>query len=107
MERWRGRSNGARICARASAGCRPIATAASASNSKSASSDGVEFAPMGHAEHHSELEGRVAAHFAASADLKRAAAQVLAAPIARAASLMATTLSGGGKVLACGNGGSP
>ncbi|OGA71838.1 MAG: phosphoheptose isomerase [Betaproteobacteria bacterium RIFCSPLOWO2_12_FULL_67_28] len=61
---------------------------------------------MGHAEHHSELEGRVAAHFAASADLKRAAAQVLAAPIARAASLMATTLSGGGKVLACGNGGS-
>lgn len=52
------------------------------------------------------LQGRVAAHFAASAELKRTAAQALAAPIAHAASLMAASLAGGGKILACGNGGS-
>ncbi len=57
-------------------------------------------------QHQAALEGRVTAHFAASADLKRAAAQVLAAPIARAAALMAASLQGGCKILACGNGGS-
>ena len=54
----------------------------------------------------SELSGRVAAQFAESAKLKLEAAQSLAAPIARASALLAETLRGGGKVLACGNGGS-
>jgi D-sedoheptulose 7-phosphate isomerase len=61
---------------------------------------------MGHAEQGAELTARVASHFADSARLKQAAAQKLAAPIARAASLMAAALAAGGKVLACGNGGS-
>lgn len=52
------------------------------------------------------LQGRVAAHFAESAQLKLAASPVLAAPVARAGLLLAETLRGGGKVLACGNGGS-
>jgi len=54
----------------------------------------------------SALAARVAQHFADSAQLKLAAAQALAGPIARAASLMAASLAAGGKVLACGNGGS-
>jgi D-sedoheptulose 7-phosphate isomerase len=49
---------------------------------------------------------RIAAHFAESANLKLAASQSLAAPIAQAAKLLATSLRGGGKALACGNGGS-
>ena len=49
---------------------------------------------------------RVAAHFNESAQLKLAAAQTLAAPIARAGELLAETLRAGGKVLACGTGGS-
>ena len=57
-------------------------------------------------QHQVALEGRVATHFAASAELKRVAAQALAAPIARAAALMVAALSAGGKILACGNGGS-
>jgi D-sedoheptulose 7-phosphate isomerase len=61
---------------------------------------------MGHAEQSAELTARVASHFADSASLKQAAAQSLAAPIARAAALMAAALAAGGKVLACGNGGS-
>ncbi len=61
---------------------------------------------MGHAEQNAELAARVASHFADSANLKLAAAQALAAPIARAVALMAATLAAGGKVLACGNGGS-
>jgi D-sedoheptulose 7-phosphate isomerase len=52
------------------------------------------------------LEGRVGAHFAESAQLKLAAAPLLAGPIARAAALMAQALRAGGKILACGNGGS-
>ena len=52
------------------------------------------------------LSARVSAQFAESAQLKLEAAQALAAPIARAAGLLAQTLKGGGKVLACGNGGS-
>src|ERR671930_2706373 len=52
------------------------------------------------------LVQRVAAHFADSAKLKREAATVLGEPIARAAILLAQALKAGGKVLACGNGGS-
>jgi D-sedoheptulose 7-phosphate isomerase len=52
------------------------------------------------------LSSRVAAHFAESAQLKLAASQVLAEPVARAGTLLAEALRAGGKVLACGNGGS-
>jgi D-sedoheptulose 7-phosphate isomerase len=52
------------------------------------------------------LSDRVAAHFAESAQLKLAASQALAAPVARAAALLAAALRSGGKALACGNGGS-
>jgi D-sedoheptulose 7-phosphate isomerase len=52
------------------------------------------------------LSARVRAQFAESAQLKLEAAGALAAPIARAAALLAETLKSGGKVLACGNGGS-
>jgi D-sedoheptulose 7-phosphate isomerase len=52
------------------------------------------------------LLGRVAAQFAESAQLKLAASQALAGPVARAGMLLAEVLRGGGKVLACGNGGS-
>jgi D-sedoheptulose 7-phosphate isomerase len=61
---------------------------------------------MGNAPPEGALEAQVAAHFADSARLKQEAAQVLAAPIARAGALMAACLRAGGKVLACGNGGS-
>lgn len=52
------------------------------------------------------LEQRVRAQFDASAAIKQRAAAVLAAPIARAVELMVASLKGGGKILACGNGGS-
>lgn len=52
------------------------------------------------------LSARVTAQFAESAKLKLEASQSLAEPIARAGALLATALRGGGKVLACGNGGS-
>ena len=61
---------------------------------------------MGHAEQSAGLAERIAAHFADSAKLKLAAAQPLAAPIARAVELMCGSLRAGGKILACGNGGS-
>jgi D-sedoheptulose 7-phosphate isomerase len=61
---------------------------------------------MGHADKSLDLASRVAAQFAESANLKLAAAQPLAAPIARAIELMVECLRGGGKILACGNGGS-
>jgi D-sedoheptulose 7-phosphate isomerase len=61
---------------------------------------------MGHAEQSAALAERVAAHFADSAQLKLAAAPALAVPIARAAAAMGAALQAGGKVLACGNGGS-
>jgi len=61
---------------------------------------------MGHAEQHAALVARVAGHFADSAKLKLDAVQGLADPIARAGALMAQALRGGGKALACGNGGS-
>ncbi len=44
--------------------------------------------------------------FADSIAVKQKAMEVLAAPIARAAAAMVETLRGGGKILACGNGGS-
>jgi len=53
-----------------------------------------------------ELAARVGTHFRDSANLKLSSAQLLAAPIARAASLMVDALRAGGKILACGNGGS-
>jgi D-sedoheptulose 7-phosphate isomerase len=52
------------------------------------------------------LEAQVASHFADSAKLKVDAAKVLSAPIARGIGLMAASLEAGGKILACGNGGS-
>jgi D-sedoheptulose 7-phosphate isomerase len=52
------------------------------------------------------LSARVAAHFAESANLKQLASKALAAPIAAAGILLAECLRAGGKVLACGNGGS-
>jgi len=61
---------------------------------------------MGHAEQAASLEAQVASHFADSASLKRESANLLSAPIARGAGLMAASLKAGGKILACGNGGS-
>ena len=52
------------------------------------------------------LSARVSAQFAESAQLKLEAARSLTAPITRASELLADTLKSGGKVLACGNGGS-
>jgi D-sedoheptulose 7-phosphate isomerase len=52
------------------------------------------------------IQSRIAAHFAESANLKLAAAQVLAEPLRQATELFVETLRGGGKSLACGNGGS-
>ena len=52
------------------------------------------------------LEQRVRAQFDASAAIKQRAAAALAAPIARAVELMVASLKSGGKILACGNGGS-
>jgi D-sedoheptulose 7-phosphate isomerase len=52
------------------------------------------------------LLARVAAQFAESAQLKLEASQSLGAPIARGGALLAGALRAGGKVLACGNGGS-
>ena len=52
------------------------------------------------------LEAQVAAHFADSAQLKLTAATTLAAPIASAVRLLVDCLESGGKILACGNGGS-
>jgi D-sedoheptulose 7-phosphate isomerase len=64
---------------------------------------------MGHADDsalQAQLEARVAGHFSASASLKSASAAVLSGPIARAIRLMTGCLGSGGKILACGNGGS-
>lgn len=61
---------------------------------------------MGHADQSAALAERIAAHFADSAQLKLAAAQSLAGPIAAAVEAMCVCLRAGGKVLACGNGGS-
>ena len=61
---------------------------------------------MGHSEPSASLEAQVASHFADSAKLKVDAAKLLSAPIARGIELMAASLKAGGKILACGNGGS-
>jgi len=61
---------------------------------------------MGHADKLDSLEARVASHFEDSARLKQASAKQLCAPIARAIGVMSASLKAGGKVLACGNGGS-
>jgi D-sedoheptulose 7-phosphate isomerase len=61
---------------------------------------------MGHAEQGASQEAQVLSHFADSARLKQESAKVLAAPIARAIALMSGSLQAGGKILACGNGGS-
>jgi len=61
---------------------------------------------MGHADQSAALAERIAAHFADSAQLKLAAAKSLAGPIAAAVEAMCVCLRAGGKVLACGNGGS-
>lgn len=61
---------------------------------------------MGHADQSAALAERIAAHFADSAQLKIAAAKSLAGPIAAAVEAMCACLRAGGKVLACGNGGS-
>jgi D-sedoheptulose 7-phosphate isomerase len=61
---------------------------------------------MGHADQSAALAERIAAHFADSAQLKLAAAKSLAGPIAAAVEAMCACLRAGGKVLACGNGGS-
>jgi len=53
-----------------------------------------------------DLIARVAKHFEDSAQTKLDAVEVLAAPIAGAIEMMTNCLLGGGKILACGNGGS-
>jgi len=53
-----------------------------------------------------DLPRRIARHFADSAQIKLAAAEALAPPIARATELMVERLLANGKILACGNGGS-
>ena len=52
------------------------------------------------------LEQRIQQQFFDSADLKYAAAEVLSKPIANAVSALVGCITSGGKVLACGNGGS-
>ena len=52
------------------------------------------------------FEQRIHQHFIASADLKYQAAEALSAPISLAVEAMWTAVTNGGKVLACGNGGS-
>jgi D-sedoheptulose 7-phosphate isomerase len=56
--------------------------------------------------HSSMLEQRIEQHFIDSADLKYQAAQVLSKPIAAAVQAILASVTSGGKVLACGNGGS-
>ena len=52
------------------------------------------------------LEQRIQQQFFDSADLKYAAAEMLSRPIADAVQALVGCITGGGKVLACGNGGS-
>lgn len=53
-----------------------------------------------------DLIARVARHFEESIHTKQAVAEMLAAPIAAAIETMTACLINGGKILACGNGGS-
>jgi D-sedoheptulose 7-phosphate isomerase len=52
------------------------------------------------------LEQRIEQHFIDSADLKYQSAQALSKPIAAAIQAILASVTSGGKVLACGNGGS-
>src|SRR3954464_4727235 len=52
------------------------------------------------------LEARIQQHFIDSADLKYQAAEALSKPIAAAVQAILACVTSGGKVLACGNGGS-
>ena len=52
------------------------------------------------------LEQRIQQHFIDSADLKYQAAQLLCKPIADAVQALLVCVTGGGKILACGNGAS-
>jgi D-sedoheptulose 7-phosphate isomerase len=52
------------------------------------------------------LQDRISQQFSDSAETKRHASAIMAAPIATAIEAMATALKAGGKVMACGNGGS-
>ena len=52
------------------------------------------------------LQHRIEQHFIDSADLKYQAAQVLSRPISAAVAAILASVTSGGKVLACGNGGS-
>jgi D-sedoheptulose 7-phosphate isomerase len=52
------------------------------------------------------IEARVRAQFEASANTKREAVDVMAGPITRGVEAMVASLMNGGKILACGNGGS-
>ena len=52
------------------------------------------------------LEQRIEQLFIDSADLKYQSAQILSKPMAEAVHLIMVSVTGGGKVLACGNGGS-
>jgi D-sedoheptulose 7-phosphate isomerase len=52
------------------------------------------------------LQDRIAQQFADSAETKRHAAGIMSGPIAAAIEAMATALKAGGKIMACGNGGS-
>ena len=61
---------------------------------------------MGHADNKAALAARIAAHFSESANLKLSCSESLSRPLARAGELLAESLRAGGKVLACGNGGS-
>ncbi len=56
--------------------------------------------------HWAMLEQRIEQHFIDSADLKYQAAQVLSKPIVAAVQAILASVTSGGKVLACGNGGS-
>src|SRR5205809_8016302 len=103
MRRSHGAWTAASRCARASAASRPIPIRRVASSSRFTSS---RIEDMGHAEQNAALSARVTAHFAESANLKLAASQSLAQPVARASALLADCLRSGGKALACGNGGS-
>ena len=53
-----------------------------------------------------DLQARVKRHFEDSAQTKLRAAELLSAPVAAAINTMVEALIAGGKILACGNGGS-
>ena len=53
-----------------------------------------------------DLVKRINQHFTDSAEVKLKAMEVLAGPLAETGELMASCLRNGGKILACGNGGS-